>query len=373
MRPLSGGRRALARVALVAAGLLGGVLLAEAVARAVAPAGNADLLFGAPAAVPPGLYVNDPDLLMVPAPGFEGTAASLGYHVPLRIDALGLRGPEVPAKGATPRWLLVGDSFALSLQTREEETFAARLAALAGVEVWNGGVDGYSTWQALGRYRRLADPLAPDAVLLLFFTGNDLSDNVAFDMRRQTAGGRAAGTPIPVPGGDPLTRWLSRWSHLYAHARVWSNARALAGGRDPMAKQWRDELALFSQEGAGELQRTMPRTREALQALRDEVRARGDRLLVAVAPPAFAVDTDRVAPTFAMVGLDPARADLDAPGRAVLGAVRELGVAGCDLAAPLRAEAAKGARLYLTYDGHWTPEGHRVVAEALAACVAGAR
>jgi hypothetical protein len=38
------------------------------------------------------------------------------------------------------------------------------------------------------------------------------------------------------------------------------------------------------------------------------------------------------------------------------------GVAFCDLTDRLRAAAAKGRQVYYTYDQHWTPDGHEVVA-----------
>ena len=79
--------------------------MADGVARMIAPAGHADLLFNSPDSSPQGLYVNDPDLLLIPAPGFEATVQSLDYEVPLRINALSLRGPDLIE--TDPNWLAV--------------------------------------------------------------------------------------------------------------------------------------------------------------------------------------------------------------------------------------------------------------------------
>ena len=91
--------------------------------------------------------------------------------------------------------------------------------------------------------------------------------------------------------------------------------------------------------------------------------------MVAVAPPAFVVDTRRIEATFGVVGLSPADAALDAPGEAVKAALARQGIAHCDLAPALQQAQAAGETVYLTYDGHWTAAGHRVVAETVAACL----
>jgi hypothetical protein len=82
------------------------------------------------------------------------------------------------------------------------------------------------------------------------------------------------------------------------------------------------------------------------------------------------VHEDRLAATFGVMDLDPGRATPDAPGKAVLGVLRELGVAACDLTPDLRAAAKSGTATYFRYDGHWTSDGHAVVAKSLEACAA---
>ncbi len=362
-------RRWVFRLGTLALGLVVSIPLGELVARILKPSGNADLLFGSPLSAPYGLYVTDPQLLQVPAANFQGEVSSLDFRVPIRTNQLGLRGPEVPPRSLTPRWLVVGDSFTLSVQVPEEQTFQAGLATRLGAEVWNAGVDGYSTWQATGRYERLEPELDPDGVLLLFFTGNDLADNTDFPKRLANASGMPTGVPVTVPTHSGLERWLIGHSYLYGQWRVRQRANALASGQDMMFRMWQKELMLFHQDGASLLQQGMSDTWQALQQLQQATEAHGDRLVVAVTPPAFAINQERIAPTMTMVGLDPARADVDAPALAVMGVLESLGIRGCDLTSALRAERARG--LYYTFDGHWTPEGHALVAELLEACVRG--
>ncbi len=358
------GRLALGRLGLLVGGLVFGAVLAEGLARMVAPASNADLLFNSPDASPEGLYVMDPEVLMVPSPGFSATVRSLGYHVPLAINRHGVRGSEDRTGG----WLAVGDSFTLSVQVSESDTFSERLAGALGSPVHNAGVDGYSTWQALGRYRQLDSALGVSTVLLTFFLGNDFQDNDRFPHVLRQSTQLVAGAPIPREHLPVHEAALLRYSYLFAHWRIWQRQRDLRGGADPQRQGWRDELSIFSAEGRGRLGQLQRGTEQALKALREEVRQRGDRLLVAVAPPAFQVVPDRLEATFSVVGLDPSQADLDAPAQAVEGILQRLDIPRCDLVAPLRAAAATGEALYFTFDGHWTPAGHAVVADALVEC-----
>jgi hypothetical protein len=131
----------------------------------------------------------------------------------------------------------------------------------------------------------------------------------------------------------------------------------------------RQELLPFSAAGRDTLAALLPSTRAALGALRDEAAARGDRLVVAVAPPVFVVDPGRAGPTMSLVGLAPPAPE--APQEAVLGILRELGIETCDLTPALTAAQAGGSAPYLPLDGHWSAEGHRIAADALGACLRG--
>jgi len=352
------------RLGLVVGGMLLGVLGAEVLGRIVQPDASADLLFNSPDSSPQGLYVVDHTRMLTPRPGFSGQVRSPGYSVSLRINDHGLRGPA-DAPSGQPQWLAVGDSFTMAVQVDEGDTFAAQLGQQAGAWVWNGGVDGYSTWQALSRYEALDSTLPIERVVLTFFLGNDLQDNVRFPHVVKGARSLPEGADIPRQPTPPLEAFLLRRSRLYAHWRVWSRRTALVSGTDPDRERWRQELVLFSDSGQRELKRLLPQTREALRRLQQATRQRGDELIVAVAPPAFVVEPDRAEATFEVVGLDPSTAALDAPRQAVLSVLRELDIAACDLTEPLRGASAA----YFVYDGHWTVEGHTIVAETLSQCL----
>ena len=353
------------RVAAVLGGVGVGLLLSEAFARLLSPTPGEELLFNAPDAAPAALYRDSPTLLLEPNPGFSGTIRSLGYSVSLRINSLGLRGGEV---GAGRTWLALGDSFTMSAQVPESDTFESRLGAKIGAEVLNGGVDGYSTWQATIRYEQLNDATRADTVLLTFFLGNDLDDN-------ERIPGLLRG-PRP-PGGhasfhhdlDPVTNFLFAHSVLFAYGRVAWKRHLIEAGHDFDGKRFQQELKIFSKDGRPEMERLLPATERALTQLRDATNAHGDALIVAVAPPSFAVDAQMAKRLLDLFQV--ANPDLDAPRRGVLDVLARLNIRTCDLTPPLAAAITAGESPYFRFDGHWTTAGHTVVADTLAACVSG--
>ena len=106
----------------------------------------------------------------------------------VRINSAGLRDREhTKSKPAdTIRIALLGDSYCEALQVPLEQTFWWQLQqkleacnAFPGkrVEIINFGVSGYGTGQELLTYELYAREYAPDIVMLLVTTNNDITDN----------------------------------------------------------------------------------------------------------------------------------------------------------------------------------------------------
>lgn len=352
--------------ALILGGCLIGLISAELLARMVKPVGGADLLFNAPDASPQGLYVLEKDIRVIPASNFSAHVQSLDYQAELRTNGLGLRGPsEKEITGQ--QWLALGDSFTMAVQVSEADSFAGRLGTQNKVHVWNAGVDGYSTFQSAMRAKTLQAQLPIERMMVMFFTGNDFQDNERFwAMQNQPLPG-PVGAPIPREKVPALQGFLLRHIHLYAHYRIHQRQSQLASGSDHSLQNWKDELRIFTSEGRGRLQHLRQKTTEALKMLKQS--AGNIPLLVAIAPPAFVIDTDRMAPTFSLVGLDPQQAELEAPQKAILELLAQLKIPHCDLSAAL-AQGQASEPMYFEFDGHWTKAGHQVVAAELQNCLA---
>ena len=104
-----------------------------------------------------------------------------GSFVTTRVNAAGLRGPELAAKGAAERFVVIGDSLVLAENVALEDTFVERLgvhlrAADRDVEVVNAGVTGYGPDQCLLRLERDFDLLKPDVVVIVLCATNDFGD-----------------------------------------------------------------------------------------------------------------------------------------------------------------------------------------------------
>ncbi len=116
------------------------------------------------------MFEPDPELLW----RLRSSVTTEFTEVPVRTNALGLRGPEIPDPKAAGevRILCTGDSSVFGHGVAEEHGFPAQLQGqlrtLGGsqVRVINMGVPGYSTFQSLAQLRRHAPSLQPDVLVI---------------------------------------------------------------------------------------------------------------------------------------------------------------------------------------------------------------
>lgn len=219
-------------------GFLGGLALAAAgVVAALAIAEIALHILIAQ----PDFYIYDRHVGWTLNPGAAGWQHQEGTAW-LQINREGLRGPEVSERKppGTVRIAVLGDSFTEAQQVALESTFCIVMQRKLGecltphpVQVLNFGVDGYGTTQELITLQRRAWRFDPDAVVLAFFTGNDLRNNTVAlegDQCRPFFVLRDGGIVLGGPFVDSawfrfqcMMRFESRHSRvigLLSHARV---------------------------------------------------------------------------------------------------------------------------------------------------------
>lgn len=167
-------RKAVGIAALIIAGVIGALLIAEVGVRI------ANRWF-------PYFYCYDA------ARGWGLRPDTAGYYRReggswVRVNADGFRGPDFPKNKppGTIRIAVIGDSYTQAMQVPEEDTFAAVAARVLAqcpwlkgkrVEALNFGVDGYGTAQELVTLREKVWAYQPDIVVLAVFLGNDIRNN----------------------------------------------------------------------------------------------------------------------------------------------------------------------------------------------------
>lgn len=265
------------------------------------------------------------------------------YHV--RTNALGLREDRALAEkpAGSFRVLVVGDSMTYGVGVEREAAFPALLEselarsfAPRPVEVVNVGVPCWGQWEETAFLEKRARALAPDLVILQFTVANDVLDDLRY---REDDGARV---PDPALGAELADHWLfgnplASASRAYRRF-VWSAGRHIVRYRAMLEP------------------RRLARASDLIRRARDDARALGADFGLVVAPPSFQVAEGREEALLGSKRIDAAILE-----RALVDSVAAL-----DLAPALRAQRAAGEAGYFAVDMHWTPAGHRAVAQAIA-------
>jgi len=314
-------------------------------------------------------------------PGFE-------YCVFGKVSSQGLVDDEVPIEKAPgeKRVLVLGDSFVAAPNVPRDRNFCERIEtrlserASALVRVVNAGVATYSPLLEYLHYKHELRRFKPDVVVMVLFA-NDVFDDLRYS---QTAKYDAAGIPTAVPPGAP---WLAlardgvakedvgldqrRIREAFRAAPPWLPSRfylAALANHVLITRRIRSEFPqppvndeFFILEDNPKFDAARKKgwalVRRHISLLKQECDRDGAVLMLTTAPIAAQVHGKSSYDHFFFRDR-PTNAD-QVELKKIAAA---LGVKFIDLLGPLR----RGGRgLYFRRDGHWTPKGHRVVAEAI--------
>lgn len=340
------------RIAAVLLGLVVAFLLAEGALRLVAPQPTG------PSALTP-----HSELGVIPKPGHSGTVRLPGiYTYSFRHDAHGFREtPQPESDEEAPEVMILGDSFAYGMGVENGETAASQLAGILherGTEarVTNAARIGAGPGYALRLLQTRGADWRPEVVVYLFYV-NDYA-NLQLETYFDVAEDRTL-TPVP-PRNEPrqLKAKLSALPGAYtvqSHSHVAGLVRRVAvgalGDTGPGPSLY-DLDTLSAPTPYSEPYRAWLAD-VYLEALRDEVQARGGRFLAFYLPSAAEVASLRRTgqPT-----------EDETTFLSVLG---RLGVDGLAFTRPLAQTDRPIAALYYP-EIHWRPLGHAVAAQAMA-------
>lgn len=386
-------KRILGVAALVVASVLASAALSEILARAVLPRPR---YFA--------LWQWDPVLGHAPVPS---TSMRIDWWVSeslpvthYQTNSWGFRDREFH-EGRTDgvgRVLVVGDSFSEAVEVEADERFSAVLERRLTrpdrpVEVWNMGVGDYGTAQEYLLLREYVRRVSPDVVVLQVFPLNDVVNNGRdFAGNNESQGDDVR--PYFVVDDDRLIRadprpvrsFLRRHSLLFADAEL--AAWWWAGVRVRQAASTRTDEVRRRHRAAGELDVLEYRvlsedpdradwahawrvTGALLRAVRDLVAEAHATLVVALVP----CREEYLPSALAKLGRDaeaqtgaPLRLAGDVPTRRLCGELASLGVPCVPLREGFAAAWGESGPRHERH-GHYDPEGHRLIGEALAPVV----
>lgn len=344
-----------------------------------------------------GMYVATADRDTALQPGYRGTLQIGQTEVvtEVAINALGLRGAEIPAKVAGERRLLmVGDSLVFGYGVEAGQALPARLqhelrARQLDVTVGNGGVPSYGSRHAVAHMARLDAPFGADAFVVCGYLGNDAMDDVSPE-RTVYAGLLLQGGMARLVHTSWRARlalrsraalWFETW--IFTNRPAWSPLTQLApdpaevarmAGMPPADKSHaglfldvRDENATWAEGAPPVIPRVLANLRASLQRARQIAGARP--LWFVILPTVWQVDEARRLARLRELGFDPVDYERGRAQRRWAQVAQELGIPVLDATAILTAEPDH-AGLFLVDGGHFTARGNEIVAHWLAGEVA---
>lgn len=327
----------------------------------------------------------------------------------LTSDANGFRNPEPPPEY---RRVVVGDSFAAGSHVSDDQGWVALLHGQLPGGIYNLGVSGGGPRTYLNNFIYYGLELEPRQALLMLYEGNDFKDNVVLPPADgNTTAADTVAPPAPEPGllerldehlseafkSSPVTAGLRRLSSTVFERA--NSDRPVPGyaermGFMPLRIPTPNGDQFYSFEPKRLMYLNWPREEFAnskiwrtTRSILEEFVARCEQhgiepvLLYAPSKPHVTlplVQADIPAQqlwNFARVETrslpEPETLKqqlfdrLDNQSSVVMQWCRETELRCLDLTPALSAASAEGTQTYYTYDQHWTPDGNRVVAEAV--------
>lgn len=296
------------------------------------------------------------------------------HQVSFQRDSHGFRNPEPwPDK---VQLVVIGDSFTA--------------AEAVVTPYWQGisesilvfGLPGSGTLQQQRLLEAYALPREPEIVVLAYFAGNDLQDNLAFHRKSQTEAGNAsdaAERKNPLAYSVLFNLAYAVRSAAMSGAETACHYPQIANTEPPTPLAFYGEfLKIFALDSQALRDSEMYRvTRDSIGAMASMLRARGSRLLLMYIPQKAELywellsDEGKAAILSGSDEIDAAAAarEVSANLMAQRGLMAELAaekdIAFLDLTPALSQAVSAGAQPYFFADTHWNQEGHNIARIAL--------
>jgi len=297
----------------------------------------------------PGLDFKNPQMIVVPHPtriyDHRPNQNSFTIDKPFVTNSMGFReNREIPLeKNGEFRILSLGDSIAVGLGVTAEDTYAAQLEKRINqpsVKVINAAVGSYSTWSEVDLLKEKGLKIRPDIVMIAFFW-NDLYKKpvpvLPLSDSAQQADARTQGL-----------RWLKQSSLLmFLRERL----EILSFRFFSPTFDWAHQEMIYEGRSSAYLEEAYKQTGSSLEEFKALADANGFIPLLIIVPIPSQVH------------------HLDAPTHMqqhITELARRAGIRVVDLLSPMQHAYQTNPDLFIPWDNvHFTPQGHRVIAETL--------
>ncbi|MSO92256.1 MAG: hypothetical protein EXQ86_02505 [Rhodospirillales bacterium] len=291
--------------------------------------------------------------LALGVPGFDGYFAQNNgdFRVRIQINDFGLRNDE-PVEASAGRVWIVGDSMAFGWGVARDQTYTAEIARQTGLGTYSVASPGTNVCGYQALLARMPKTVAPKAVIVGLVLENDLSPQGCREWAQEREQSAAQ-------GGPP---WWARIEHIWDVKGLMARHLALYNFLAVSIKRVDDLTHLLQMTGlVAEAQPYRRQLEESAVARAIENTADEMAVLRAMLP---------LAPPVAVL-LTPARFEIRdedsffAKLRTEM--TNALTARGFPVIDPIEKFRAAGfAPTHFAHDGHWSPTGHRLAAEAAA-------
>lgn len=332
------------------AGLVLGILFAEAAGRVLFPEWR-DFYSGR---FMTSAYVPDYGRTTIGRAGFDGYFAQNNgdFRVRIGLNELGLRNPE-PIEKADEKIWVIGDSFTFGWGVEQNEIYSSILAKTSGVETYNVASPGTNVCGYQILIARMPAKVRPKAVVVGLTLENDIT---LYDCKK--AGREIAGmddeSALLTPSLLNLKSLMTGNSALY-------NIAVAAIKRVQILNEWLVRLGLVAREHVDKFIFDA----DSIDAITESTVGELIRLRNQLAPK-----------TPLAVLLIPARFEVrdGTPAHKLLrkAVTEELNRRGLPVIDPFEEFKRAGfAPTHFAHDGHWSPLGHKIAAQAAAVWLRG--
>ena len=291
--------------------------------------------------------------------------------------------------------VVLGDSFAEGSNVSDERVWPVHLAERLGVSVTNLGMSGYTAAHYLESLKRFGLPLKPGTVLCLLYEGNDFRSTRSIEGQKKPSFSKRMKTYFKQsPVREALDQLMIRTFGPINCRRAIPGVEILNWlpleiPQGPKANYYAfgpEKLRdLYESQDAFARDRHWLVVRRSLQRMNELCEAAGCRFVVVFAPTnahvILPLVSDRlpaekvraftaISYKYTLPPPDVFLANLvawvDAREKVVAEWCDHGSIPFISLTEPLRNAAKGGTQVYYTYNQHWSPDGHKVVAAHVA-------